>query len=74
MLGVLGAYGRLLGALKRLLGRLEPPKNGGLMQLLCALKLKAVFDRFRWDVNPIRAEFEHVKKPSGRTKIIVLGL
>ena len=74
MLGVLGAYGRLLGALKRLLGRLEPPKNEGLMQLLCTFNLKAIFDRFRWDVNPIRAEFQHVRKPSGITKIVVLSL
>ena len=32
------------------------------MKLLCAFNLKTLFDRFRWYVNPIRAEFEHVKK------------
>ena len=74
MLGVLGTWGRLLGALKRLLGRLEPPKSGGLMQVLCAFNLKAIFDRFRWDVNPICAEFDHVRKPSSITEIVVLSL
>ena len=44
------------------------------MQLLCAFNLKAIFDRFRWDVNPIRAKFDHVKKPSGTTKLVVLSL